>query len=74
MTATDPQPDNVRGDGPRPGDVKRGGIKILLAVLAFLVVVAVIVALTRIGGDDDPSGGGEQGMGTTATSELVGSS
>ena len=74
MTATDPQPDNVRGDGPRPGDVKRGGIKILLAFLALVVVVAVIVALTRIGGDDDPSGGGEQGMGTTSTAELVGSS
>ncbi|SOE03291.1 hypothetical protein [Blastococcus haudaquaticus] len=72
MTATDPQPNT--GDGPRPGDLKRGGLKILLAFLAFIVVVAVIVALTRIGGDDDPSGGGEQGMGATATLELAGSS
>jgi hypothetical protein len=72
MDATDPQPHSH--EGPRPGDLKRGGIKVLLAFLAFVVVVAIIVALTRLGGDDDPSGGDEQGMGTTATVELVGSS
>ncbi len=72
MTATDPQPHS--GEGPRPGDLKRGGIKVLLAFLAFLVVVAIIVALSNVGGDDDPSGGGEQGMGTTATLELAGAS
>ncbi|SNR78335.1 hypothetical protein [Blastococcus mobilis] len=72
MDATNPQPHS--GEGPRPQDLKRGGRKILLAFLAFLVVVAVIVALTNIGGDDDPSGGGEQGMGATGTVELVGPS
>jgi hypothetical protein len=72
VTATNPQPHS--DEGPRPGDLKRGGVKLLLAFLAFLVVVAVIVALTRIGGDDDPSGGDEQGMGATATRELSGAS
>jgi hypothetical protein len=71
MDATDPQPHS--GEGPRPGDLKRGGMKALLALLALIVVVGIIVALTNIGGDDDPSGGDEQGMGTTATLELVGS-
>ena len=71
MDATDPQPHS--DEGPRTGDLKRGGMKALLALLALIVVVGIIVALTNIGGDDDPSGGGEQGMGTTATLELVGS-
>jgi hypothetical protein len=71
VNPTDPQPHS--GEGPRPGDVKRGGMKIVLALLALIAVVAVIVALSNIGGDDDPSGGGEQGMGTTATLELTGS-
>ena len=71
MSATNPQPHSQ--DGPRPGDLKRGGIKILLVLIALVVVVGIIVALTNLGGDDDPSGGGEQGMGTTATLELVGS-
>jgi len=70
MDATNPQPHSE--DGPRPGDLKRTGLKVLLAFLALVAIVAVIVALTNIGGDDDPSGGGEQGMGTTATLELTG--
>ncbi|MFD2092397.1 hypothetical protein [Blastococcus deserti] len=70
MTATNPQPHS--GEGPRPGDVKRGGRKALLALLVLIVLVAIAVALTNLGGDDDPSGGGEQGMGTTATLELTG--
>jgi hypothetical protein len=72
VTATNPQPHS--DEGPRPGDLKRGGIKFLLAFLALLVVVAIIVALTNIGGDDDPSGGGEQGMGATTSWELSGAS
>jgi hypothetical protein len=71
MTATNPQPHS--DEGPRPGDVKRGGIKALLVLVALVVVVAIIVALTNLGGDDDPSGGGEQGMGVAATSVIAGS-
>ena len=71
MDATDPQPHT--DEGPRPGDLKRGGIKILLALLALIVVVGIIVALTNLGGDDDPSGGGNEGLGPTVTLELAGS-
>jgi hypothetical protein len=71
VDATNPQPHH--DEGPRPEDLKRGGIKLLLGFLAFLVVVAIIVALTNLGGDDDPSGGGEEGMGPSVTLELSGS-
>ena len=70
MTATNPQPHS--DEGPRPHDLKRGGRKVLLALLALVVLVAVIVALTNPGGDDAPRGGGERGMGARATVELAG--
>ena len=70
MSATDPQPHG--GEGPRPQDLKRGGRKVLIAFLILVVVVAIAVALSNLGGDDDPSGGGEQGMGVPVAEELVG--
>jgi hypothetical protein len=75
VTATDPQPDDPRagGDGARPEDLKRGGRKFLWALIALIIVVAIAVALSNLGGDDDPSGGGEEGMGATVTLELPGS-
>jgi hypothetical protein len=75
VTASNPQPDENRrgGAGSGPEDLKRGGRKALLVFLVLVVLVAIAVALTNIGGDDDPSGGGEQGMGPTAAMELLGS-
>ncbi len=70
MTASNPQPHS--DEGPRPQDLKRGGRKVLLVLLAVIAVIAVIVALTNLGSDDDPSGGGEQGMGVPASLELAG--
>ncbi len=72
MSATDPQPHNAPDEGPRPQDLKRGGRKVLIAFLILVVVVAIAVALSNLGGDDDPSGGGEQGMGVPVAEELVG--
>jgi hypothetical protein len=69
MDATDPQPH--ADDGPRPQDLKRGGKRALLVLLAVIAVLAIAVALTNLGGDDDPSGGGDRGMGST-TLQLVG--
>ncbi len=74
MTATNPQPDDPRagGDGARPQDLRGGGRRVLLALVALVVVLVIAVSLTRCGGDDDPSGGDEQGLGTTATVQLSG--
>jgi hypothetical protein len=72
VTATNPQPDDPRTPGKSAGaeDLKRGGRKVLLAFVAFIIVVAVAVGLSNCGGDDDPSGGGEEGLGPSVTLEL----
>jgi hypothetical protein len=44
----------------------------VLALLLLIALVAIAVALTNLGGDDDPSGGGEQGLGPAVTLELTG--
>jgi hypothetical protein len=73
VTATNPQPDHPRTTGKTggPEDLKRGGRKFLLWFVLFLIVVAVAVGLSNCGGDDDPSGGGEQGLGPAATVVLA---
>jgi hypothetical protein len=70
MTAPDPQHDDPRTPG-ATADLKRGARTIVLALLALIAIVAIAVALTNIGGDDDPSGGGEQGLGPTVTQGFL---
>ena len=71
MTATNPQPDDPGrgGAGSGPEDLKRGGRKALMVLLVLIALAAIAVALTNLGGDDDPSGGGEQGLGLVVTAE-----
>jgi hypothetical protein len=51
-------------------DLKRTGRNLLLGLLALIVIAAIAVALSNIGGDDDPSGGGEEGLGPAVGVEL----
>jgi hypothetical protein len=73
VTATNPQPDDPRTPGKTAGpeDLKRGSRKFVLWLLLFLIVVAVAIGLSNCGGDDDPSGGGEQGLGPAVTLEIA---
>jgi hypothetical protein len=73
VTATNPQPDDPRTPGKNAGpeDLKRGGRKVLVAFVALIIVVAIAVGLSNCGGDDDPSGGGEEGMSPSVTLELT---
>jgi hypothetical protein len=73
VTATNPQPDDPRTPGKTggPEDLKRGGRRFVLALVALIIVVGIAVGLTNCGGDDDPSGGGEQGLGPSATLEHL---
>ena len=41
--------------------------------MVLIVIAAIAVALSNLGGDDDPSGGGEQGLGPAVTAELTSS-
>jgi flagellar basal body-associated protein FliL len=60
VDATDPQPGDQRPEG-----VKSGIRKVLIGLVILIVVAAIAVALSNLGGDDDGSGGGEQGLGPT---------
>jgi hypothetical protein len=62
VTSPDPARDRREADQGRQ-DLKRTGRSLLLGLIALIVVVAIAVALTNLGGDDDPSGGGEEGLG-----------
>ena len=61
MDATNPQP----GDQ-KPEDLKRGLRKAVIGLVVLIVLVAIAVALTNLGGDDDPSGGGNEGLAPAA--------
>ena len=52
-------------------DLKHTGRYLILGLLALIVVVGIAVALTNLGGDDDPSGGGNEGLGSVAAVELA---
>jgi hypothetical protein len=73
VSATTPQPGDRRTPAQKEGaeDLKRGGRKLLLAFVVLVIVVAIAVGLSNCGGDDDPSGGGEQGMAPAGTLELA---
>ncbi len=62
MDATDPQPRPQRPEG-----VKSGIRKFVIGLVILIVVAAIAVALTNLGGDDDPSGGGNEGLAPSAT-------
>ena len=62
MTSPDPQRDRREAEQGRQ-DLKRTGRNLILGLIALIVVVAIAVALTNLGGDDDPSGGDEEGLG-----------
>jgi len=49
-----------------PEDLKRTGRNLLLGLVALIVLVAIAVALSNLGGDDDPSGGSDEGLGPAA--------
>ncbi len=70
MTPPDPARDRREAELGRQ-DLKRTGRKLLLGLLALIVVVAIAVALTNLGGDDDPSGGGNEGLGPVSAAELA---
>ena len=67
MTSSDPQPDAAR-QGRQ--DLKRTGLYLLLGLVALVVVLTITVALSNLGGDDDPSGGGTEGLGATVGVQL----
>ncbi len=62
MASPDPARDRSEVEQGRK-DLKRTGRNLLLGLLALIVIVAIAVALTNLGGDDDPSGGGNEGRG-----------
>ncbi len=71
MTSPDPARDRREAEQGRQ-DLKRTGRNLVLGLIALIVVVAIAVALTNIGGDDDGSGGSPEGRGTApAGVELV---
>ncbi|MCW2700416.1 MAG: hypothetical protein JWQ45_1951 [Blastococcus sp.] len=57
MDATDPQPKDQS-----PDDVKRGLRTFVIGLVVLIVIAAIAVALSNLGNDDDPSGGGNEGM------------
>ncbi len=69
MTFPDPQRDRSEAEQGRK-DLKRTGRNLILGLIALVVVVAIAVALTNIGGDDDASGGDEEGLGPAVGVEL----
>ena len=69
MTSSDPQRDRSEAEQGRQ-DLKRTGRNLLLGLLALIVIVAIAVALTNLGGDGDPSGGGNEGLGPAVGMEL----
>ena len=69
MTSSDPQRDRREVEQGRQ-TLKKTGRNLVLGLLALIVVVAIAVALTNLGGDDDPSGGTEEGLGPTTGVEL----
>ena len=66
MDATNPQPGDQRPEG-----LKSGLRKVVIGLVLAIALVAIAVALSNLGGDDDPSGGGNEGMGTTTALELA---
>ena len=73
MSATNPQPGDPRTPEQKAGaeDLKRGGRKLVPGLIVLVILVAIAVGLSNCGGDDDPSGGGEQGMRPAVTLELA---
>jgi hypothetical protein len=67
VDATDPQSKNQS-----PEDVKRGLRKFLIGLVILIVVAAIAVALSNLGNDDDPSGGGNEGLAPSAVEVSVG--
>ena len=62
MASPDPARDHREAAQGRQ-DLKRTGRNLLLGLIALIVVAAIAVALSNLGGDDDPSGGDEEGLG-----------
>ena len=69
MASPDPARDHSEAAQGRK-DLKRTGRNLVLGLLALIVIVGIAVALSNLGGDDDPSGGGNEGLGSTAVAEL----
>jgi hypothetical protein len=61
MDATDPQ----AGDQ-GPEDVRRGLRTFVIGLVVLIVIAAIAVALSNLGSDDDPSGGGTEGLAPAA--------
>ncbi len=61
MTSPDPQHDRAAAQQGRK-DLKRTGLYLVLGLIALVVVLTITVALSNLGGDDDPSGGGSEGL------------
>ena len=62
MTNLQPEDPGAGGPPAGPGDLKRGLRWIVLGVVALIIVATIAVLLTNLGGDDDPSGGDEEGL------------
>ena len=69
MTSSDPQRDRAEAEQGRK-DLKRTGLYLLLGLVALVVVLTITVALSNLGSDDDPSGGGTEGLGPAVGVEL----
>ncbi len=69
MASPDPARDHREAAQGRK-DLKRTGRNLVLGLVALIVVVAIAVALSNLGGDDDPSGGGDEGLGPAPAVEL----
>ena len=69
MASPDPARDSREAAQGRK-DLKRTGRNLVLGLLALIVIVGIAVALSNLGGDDDPSGGGDEGLGPVPAAEL----
>jgi hypothetical protein len=52
--------------------VKRGLRKFVVGLVILIVVAAIAVALSKLGNDDDPSGGGNEGLAPSAVEVSAG--